>query len=1215
MISVPDVIKTYLDEVSLCINNGNACVMVGAGFSFNAKPNNPRAKPFPTWQDLGKVFYEKVRGNNIEDSGYNFYDPLKLAYEVETNFGKHVLNNILHSEIPDQEYQPSELHVELLKLPWKDVFTTNYDTLLERAATEVIETNYSVVVNHFDLIHSLAPRIIKLHGCFNASTPLIISQEDYRNYPQKFAPFVNTVQQALIENTLCLIGFSGDDPNFLNWIGWIRDNLGKDNVPKMYLIGALNLTASQISTLSEYNIRCIDMSLCDRTEKISHYDALKTFVEYCQVKIKINNKTNSWFINESFSIPNAKRSDGSQTKEDVTKEISIITDFWRKERESYPNWIILPHNYRDILYRSTKSWIIYVTTKHELDEIIYLSFLKEYLWRKSKYLTPVWDDEIEFIAAALLSAITSKKKEIIKLSVEVAIHALRYYREEGKKSEWKQLYEMYFPLAQKTELKDAFNFEKSMALLFDLKKAELQNFLMGWDINDASEYWMYKKASLLAESGMLQDGKDLLETALMKVRKKINLSPRKYDLSYLSLESYILVLLPFVIRALEYSQQNYAYNSSDEFKDRLSYLKRYECDPWLDMQLLEERISGDLKHSESLHSEHTVTGFDIGSRSNSITFKTGNDKEIRDSFAVFKFYEDASIPFRLDNITMGRESVKNAIARIADNAPHWSLISMIRANDTKTAEIIFNRVSLSKFDVKYADALVERYIVLLREFLADDKTLYPYGSVLPEVLSRLCCKCSVAAKRSILKLLTDLYEYESNKISFGNRRFQNVDKLMHRLIVSMSGTELSDNFAEFFNISYINVKAINKLQDNAIHRSSSLDPVSSIAESIGLEALPILNNFKPPSNKIKELTAFIDHENTELRQSSCRVLFHLAESGILNKNQFRDLKKNVFKQLDEFSIPKNTSFYRFALVRLFNDAGGIQDSFKSYLLGSNHKVQSDQEQPNSFGITGRQDSLCHEIAQSYGLVNWMPQELEQMTVKLIDWWDRDKKFLTSHRDHSEITTEMRRRFRRFTSAIQVLIITHNQEHFASKLMEIIIDYKAASIPRSYLMAISMQLVKVNPKDLKIEIEYGLASKNHLFVIDSFDAMLHIAKTQENLPTEYINLVEGFLRFERSELLANAFVFVKKLMEFDMKMYTGMFKESILFAINKVANTPEIFSQSTFLELKLESAHIASYLYKHFLSENVQIPDVIERWKAICSDENEFNDIKSQWSAL
>ena len=33
----------------------------------------------------------------------------------------------------DEAYQPGKVHDLLMSLPWTDVFTTNYDTLLERA--------------------------------------------------------------------------------------------------------------------------------------------------------------------------------------------------------------------------------------------------------------------------------------------------------------------------------------------------------------------------------------------------------------------------------------------------------------------------------------------------------------------------------------------------------------------------------------------------------------------------------------------------------------------------------------------------------------------------------------------------------------------------------------------------------------------------------------------------------------------------------------------------------------------------------------------------------------------------------------------------------------------------------------------------------------------------------------------------------------------------
>ena len=51
--------------------DGNAALMVGAGFSRNATPNSTNSKPFPTWNDLGDIFFEKVNGRlpNSEDDG------------------------------------------------------------------------------------------------------------------------------------------------------------------------------------------------------------------------------------------------------------------------------------------------------------------------------------------------------------------------------------------------------------------------------------------------------------------------------------------------------------------------------------------------------------------------------------------------------------------------------------------------------------------------------------------------------------------------------------------------------------------------------------------------------------------------------------------------------------------------------------------------------------------------------------------------------------------------------------------------------------------------------------------------------------------------------------------------------------------------------------------------------------------------------------------
>ena len=108
-------------------------------------------------------------------------------------------------------------------------------------------TNYlmveTLVETLSDMPVKMKPRIVKLNGSFPSHRPFIITEEDFRTYPKKFAPYVNMVQQSMMENAFCLLGFSGDDPNFLSWSGWIRDNLGESK-PPIYLCGLLELEFS-----------------------------------------------------------------------------------------------------------------------------------------------------------------------------------------------------------------------------------------------------------------------------------------------------------------------------------------------------------------------------------------------------------------------------------------------------------------------------------------------------------------------------------------------------------------------------------------------------------------------------------------------------------------------------------------------------------------------------------------------------------------------------------------------------------------------------------------------------------------------------------------------------------------------------------------------------------------------------------------------------------
>lgn len=95
--------------------------------------------------------------------------------------------------------------------------------------------------------------IIKVHGSIrgklepfgfdgDSQKHYIISREDYDTYPNKHEAFTQLMRISLLQESYCLIGFSGDDTNFIEWVKWVREILERDKPDhrtsdyKIYLI-------------------------------------------------------------------------------------------------------------------------------------------------------------------------------------------------------------------------------------------------------------------------------------------------------------------------------------------------------------------------------------------------------------------------------------------------------------------------------------------------------------------------------------------------------------------------------------------------------------------------------------------------------------------------------------------------------------------------------------------------------------------------------------------------------------------------------------------------------------------------------------------------------------------------------------------------------------------------------------------------------------------
>ncbi len=192
---VRDSILLKLEHIRRYLNSGKSSIMIGAGFSKNAK--KAPSVNVKDWNALTEDFLDRIyTKEERKNLNLRFVSPLRIASQIEASYGRHELEDIIKCAVPDESLTPGILHEELVSLPWKDIFTMNYDTLIERAA-KAVGKKYEVVTTRETLYYQSSGRIVKLHGSHPNARPYSITEEDYRWYKEDYPVLVNTVRQAV----------------------------------------------------------------------------------------------------------------------------------------------------------------------------------------------------------------------------------------------------------------------------------------------------------------------------------------------------------------------------------------------------------------------------------------------------------------------------------------------------------------------------------------------------------------------------------------------------------------------------------------------------------------------------------------------------------------------------------------------------------------------------------------------------------------------------------------------------------------------------------------------------------------------------------------------------------------------------------------------------------------------------------------------------------
>ena len=715
--------------------------------------------------------------------------------------------------------------------------------------------------------------------------------------------------------------------------------------------------------------------------------------------------------------------------------------------------------------------------------------------------------------------------------------------------------------------------------------------------------------------GEVSKAERILETSLMTIRERLNLSPVTNDYTLVSKEAYVLQLLKYVKSSIRISKGEYDTDISiyKDYSDRWNKLIQFKCDPWTELKSFNTFLENKPKEYKMI--EHKV-GFKIGS---STTTTFGTDIYAQKAYMFLRYIEEVGIPFKIPNSTFGNKAAQNAIPYIANYSPYWGFAAYMRLGDTKEIDSIFGRKALSRMTNEMASELAQEYLKILEKARTEIESVntsqkrefaLSLSKVIPEVVSRLCVKSNYEVKTEILNFLEYIY---NNDFKY---RYNGIRNLFERLIESLS-------LVEQYNIIPRLIKFPVLSELNHIDEREFIDPFNFLDRKLAF--LEIKDKITVSDEDIADLLK-IAQRSTKERGIAVQRLVKLLELKLLNKNQIKLFGDILWSQCDENTgFPSGTNFYNFAFLSFpFPKSVDPDELLRKYINESELPTQSNIED-KSIAISRGDFPIFHNIlgtANNNIEFKWDENSLNILVVKLKKWWDLDKQFLIKEdldRLFGSILDEFKARFGNLKSILAYVIAPNfellNEEN-KNSVVNIVND-----LPEYKLHSLVVEVAFLNHiggEEVFNKLLDNLYSCSESNVRDALRGVLLYINSKYESPIPLLTAVCDNIKCLNDVNLTGNLVVINDIISRNDGLLEKDHLNSLKIGLSNLLQKVVINSDDSLetidykLRLKIQGAKLSLVLKRYFEKRGDEIPNFIAGWKSSCLESNEFSEIKRIW---